>query len=53
MAAQAGGPTIWAVRCFKMQRFERKKINQTPYVGFYPISSQDPKDFWSETSVEG
>ena len=30
-----------------------KKISQTPYVGFYPISSQDPKDFWAETSVEG
>ena len=35
------------------QNFRRKKIAQSPHAGFHPILSQDPKDFWAGTSVEG
>ena len=32
---------------------EEEKITQPPHAGFHPIFSQDPKDFWAGTSVEG
>ena len=44
----------WTLRCFRMQRFEEcRDLRMQRFEGFFPISSQDPKDFWAETSVEG
>ena len=53
-----GGSLLHMSECVSSRVFQNAEICErknkpTPYVGFYHISSQDPKDFWAGTSVEG